>query len=101
MITIQKNFSDTSNRFKRINIKKIVSFKNLINKPISEIEFITDDYDKIREINKIIKNNGNTEVKIKIKEKNKDLVFLLKNKRFVDRKSINILKNQDILANIK
>ena len=101
MITIQKNFSDTSNRFKRINIKKIVSFKNLINKPISEIEFITDDYDKIREINKIIKNDGNTEVKIKIKEKNKDLVFLLKNKRFVDRKSINILKNQDILANIK
>ena len=101
MITIQKNFSDTINRFKRINIKKVASFKNLINKPISEIEFVTDNYDKIDEINKIIKDYGSTEVTIKIKEKDKDLVFLLKNKRLVDRKSINILKNQDISANIK
>ena len=55
----------------------------------------------LEKIHNTITNNGTTEVTIKIKEKDKNLVFLLKNKRFVDRKSINILKNQDISANIK
>ena len=46
----------------------------------------------------LVKKEGKTEVKIKIKDQNKNLVFILKNKRLVDRKSINMLKNQDILA---
>ena len=43
---------------------------------------------------------GSTEVKIKVLDKDSELVFKLKNKRYIDRKSINTLKNLDILTTI-
>ena len=100
IITLNKNITDQTNRFKRINIKKLTLLSDLLNKPISEIEFKINDEDKIEEISKLFNKEGNTLVKIKVQKKNKNLVFQLKNKRLVDRKSLNMLKNQDILTNI-
>ena len=74
--------------------------KDLINKPIAEVEFKINDEDKIEQISKLFNKEGNTLIKIKVQNKNKKLVFQLKNKRLVDRKSLNTLKNQDILTNI-
>ena len=88
--------SENENRFKRINVKKIASLKDLFNKPISAIEFITNKTSQINEISSLIKKKGLTEGKIKVKNNDNELVFKLKNKRLVDRKSINTLKNQDI-----
>ena len=96
IITLNKNIVENENRFKRINVKKIASLKNLFNKPINEIEFQINDIDHIQKISKFIDKEGSTEVRIKINHKNKDLLFKLKNKRFVDRKLINILKNEHI-----
>ena len=98
ILTLSKNISDNENRFKRINVKKIASLKDLFNKEILEVEFSLNDTQQINEISNLVNNKGKTEVKIKIKDQNKNLVFILKNKRLVDRKSINMLKNQDILT---
>jgi len=98
ILTLSKNVSDDENRFKRINVKKIASLKDLFNKEILKVEFCVNDAKKINEILNLVKKEGKTEVKIKIKDQNKNLVFILKNKRLVDRKSINMLKNQDILT---
>ena len=73
---------------------------DLLNKPISEVEFKISDEDKIEQISKLFSKEGNTLIKIKVQKKNKNLVFQLKNKRLVDRKLLNTLKNQDILTNI-
>nr|MBC8294420.1 DNA polymerase III subunit alpha [Pelagibacterales bacterium] len=96
IITLSKNLSENENRFKRINVKKIASLKDLFNKPISTIDFNTNKTSQINKISSLIKKKGLTEVKIKVKDKDNELVFKLKNKRLVDRKSINSLKNQDI-----
>ena len=98
ILTLSKNLPDDDNRFKRINVKKIASLKDLFNQDILKVEFCVKDTKKINEILNLVKKEGKTEVKIKIKDQNKNLVFILKNKRLVDRKSINILKNQDILT---
>ena len=100
IITLIKNINENGNRFRRINVKKITSLKDLFNKPIIEIEFETNDLKKIDEISKILVKEGNTEVKIKVKDQENHLVFKLKNKRQVDRKSLNILKNQGISLTI-
>ena len=100
ILTLTKNVTDSDNRFKRINVKKIASLKDLFNKEILEVEFSINNVNKINEISNLVDKKGKTEVKIKIKEQNKDFVFKLKEKRLVDRKSINRLKNQDILYNI-
>ena len=39
IITLVKSLSNEENRFTRINVKKIVSLKDLINKPINEVTF--------------------------------------------------------------
>ena len=80
--------------------KKITSLKNLFDKPISNIEIFIKDRNSIHKIEKILSRNGNTEVKIKIKDEKNKYIINLKNKRLVDRKSLNLLKNQGISTNI-
>ena len=96
VLTLSKNISDDENRFKRINVKKIAPLKDLLNKPISKVIFHITNTDQIKNISELIEENGSTEVNFKIKDKDNDLIFKLKNKRSVDRKSINLIKNRDI-----
>ena len=100
LLTIIKNQSDDDNRFKRINVKKISALKKLFNKPITDIEIILTNLNHIEKIEKILSENGETKVKINIQDEKEKFIFNLKNKRFVDRKHLNLLKNQGILANI-
>jgi len=96
IITLAKTISNDENKFKRTNVQKIASLKNLFNKPINEIIFnikSTKDIDKISEL---VSEAGSTEVKININNRNKNISFKLKNKRFIDRKAINIIRNSDI-----
>ena len=96
LLTINKNTNVNENRFRRINVKKIASLKDIFNKPISNIDITINHPSKIKEISNHFIKNGDTEVKISIKNKDKNYVFKLKNKRSVDRKSLNLLKKHDI-----
>ena len=96
IITLLKNISNDENRFKRINVQKIAPLKDLFNKPVSEIIFNIKTIKQIDKISNSIKNEGLTEVKINLTSESKELVFKLKNKRNIDRKSINTLRNEDI-----
>ncbi len=100
LLTVAKNLSDDDNRFKRINVKKITSLKHLFNKPISNLEIFVNNTNLIEKIEKILSKNGDTQVKINLKDENEKMIFNLKKKRFVDRKNLNLLKNQGITANI-
>ena len=84
------------NRFKRINVTKIISIKDLINKPISDAEFILKDLNQIKKISNLLKDNGETNIKIKILDKKGNFVFNLKKKRKIERSSLTRLKNEDI-----
>ena len=96
IITLVKNISNDENRFKRINVQKIASLKDLFNKPVSEITFKIKSIKEIDEISNLIKEEGSTEININLKEDDNELIFKLKNKRLIDRKAINILRNNDI-----
>ncbi len=96
IITLIKTISKDQNRFKRINVQKIASLKDLFNKPVSEITFNIKSLNDIDKISDLVKEEGATEVKINIKDEKTDVSFKLKNKRSIDRKSINILRNNDI-----
>ena len=97
-MTLLKNISNDENRFKRINVQKIASLKDLFNKPVSEIIFNIKNTKEIDKISDIINEEGLTDVKINLKEEDKEFTFRLKNKRNIDRKSINTLRNDDILT---
>ncbi len=98
ILTLLKSVSKDDNRLRRINVNKIVSLKDLVNKPINEVVFNLKSLKELDEISKFLSNNGNTLIKIKISDKNKDFDFQLKNKRNIDRKTINLLRNKEISA---
>jgi DNA polymerase III subunit alpha len=96
IITLLKNISNDENRFKRMNVQKITSLKDLFNKPVSEIVLNIKSTKDIDKISSFLKDGGDTEVKINISDEKNNMSFKLKNKRLIDRKSINILRNNDI-----
>jgi len=100
ILTLLKNISNDENRFKRINVHKITSLKDLFNSPISDITFTINSIEEIDRISKFLNKEGKTLINISLKNEENNLLFQLKNKRELDRKTINLLRNKQILTQI-
>ena len=98
ILTLVKSISNEENRFKRINVQKIASLKDLLNKPISEVTFNLKSLKELDDISNYLPKNGDTLIKIKLSDKNNDYNFQLNNKRDIDRKTLNLLRNKEISA---
>ena len=98
ILTLFKSISNDENKQKRINVQKIASLKDILSKPINEITFNLKSSKELDEIHKFLPEKGDTLIKIKISDKNNDFNFHLKNKRNIDRKTLNLLKNKAISA---
>ncbi len=98
ILTLIKSISNDDNRLKRINVQKIASLKDLVNKPINEVTFNLKSLKELDEISKFLSNKGDTVIKIKLSDNDKDLNFQLDNKRVIDRKTLNLLRNKEISA---
>ena len=99
-MTLLKNVSNDENRLTRINVQKIASLKDLFNNPINKVSFNLKSEKQIDKISSTLKDEGNTIVNINIITDDQEnvLKFRLKNARKLDRKSLNILRNQQIQA---
>ena len=100
ILTLFKNISNDENRFKRINVQKIGSLKELFNSPINEVSFDVKSHIEVDEISKILKEDGKTIVNINMTVAKKTLKFKLKNSRNLDRKSLNLLRKEEISSTI-
>jgi DNA polymerase-3 subunit alpha len=100
ILNLVKNITDDENRFKRINVQKISSLKELFNSPINEVCFEVSSKDQVQVISKILKESGKTLVNINLVNDGDILQFKLKNSKNLDRKSLNLLRKQQIQATI-
>ena len=100
ILTLIKSISNDENKSKRINVQKIASLKELVNKPINLVVFNLKSLKELDEISKFLPNNGDTLIKIKISDNDNNFDFQLKNKRNIERKTINLLRNKEISATI-
>ena len=91
MLTLIKNYSDELKTQKRINVKKIISLKEVINKTIYDIAFKFKDVSELEKLKNLSEENAETNIKIVVYNKDKTLQFRLKNKRKIDNKLINSL----------
>ena len=100
ILTLLKNVSNDENRLTRVNVQKIASLKDLFNNPINKVSFNLKSEKQIDKISSTLKDEGNTIVNINIITDDQEnvLKFRLKNARKLDRKSLNILRNQQIQA---
>ena len=91
MITLIKNYTDESKIKKRINVKKMISLKELIQQPIPNLTFKFSDIDDLKKLQQVSLAEGNSEIKILLDKNNKTYTFLLKNKRKLDNRLLNTL----------
>ena len=68
ILTLIKSISDGENRFRRINVQKIASLKDLLNKPIEEVTFNLKSLQELSEISKFLPKLGDTLIKIKLSD---------------------------------
>ena len=95
MITVVKNYVDESKIQKKINIRKIISMKEVIDKPIKEVKIKIKNLEDIQKINKLGFENGNTKVNIDVEMNNKMMYFQLSKNRKIDHKMLNLIKNEE------
>ena len=100
ILTLVKSISNDENRYKRVNVQKIGSLKDLFNSPIKEVFFEVKSDDEVNEISKILDKDGKTSININLINDNKTLNFKLKNNRNLDRKSLNLLRKREISSTI-
>ncbi len=95
MITLIKSSLNEDSTQKRINIKKITSLREIINKPIDQLKIrIKDikDLDKLKSLDKV---EGKTSISLEIEKDEKVYYFLLKDKRKVDQNIVNSMNTDD------
>ncbi len=95
MITLVKNYVDESKVQKKINIRKIIAMKEVIDKPIDEVKIEVKNIDDITKINKFCLEPGNTKVIIDVEADKKRMSFQLSEKRKIDHKMINLMRNEE------
>ena len=78
--------------------KKLAHLMDLVNKPIKEVTFKINSEKQLIEISNYLNKNGDTLININLSNSDKNLKFKLENKRNLDRKTLNLLRNKEISA---
>ena len=100
ILTLNKTISPNEDKTKRINVRKITSLKDLFNTSIKEITLKIKSKEQLNEIYKFLDEKGQTIVHINYSSDIETYNFKLKKPRNIERKSIDILRNKEIILNI-
>ena len=99
VLTLLKD-SNGENSQKRVNVKKIVSLDEIINKSYDTISIeLNNNYD-LNELKNYLKDKGDTKIKIIIPHNNKKIILSLENDRKFDFKLFNTIKSKEYVRKI-
>ena len=100
MLTLQKDSSNKNAHQRRINIKKILSLDDMINKPYKKITIELYNDNNLKELNKLLKDRGKTEVNLIINQDNKKIFYNLQNLRKFDFNLLKTMKTKEYVKKI-
>ena len=92
MITLMKNYSDEAKTKKKINVKKIVTLKEVINSNFDELKFKINSIEELTKLKSLSRKDGKTKITFQISDNHNNYTFILKDKRNIDNNLINELK---------
>jgi len=100
ILTLQKDksISDVSKR--RVNLRKIVSLNDIINKPYSKVTIELKEDCNIQEVKNFLITEGQTEINLIINNNNKRIHYNLQNARKFDFNQLKALKNKEYVKKI-
>ncbi len=93
-------FKDINGDQKRINVKKIILLDNLINNSYKKVSIEIDEKLDFKDLKNILKDKGETEVQLIIRQKDMKFTIQLENPRKFDLKLFNEVKNREYVKKI-
>ena len=100
LLTVIKDKENQENRFRRISVRKIVSLDEASKLNYSNVEIQVSNTNDLDKLYQIIKEKGDSKIKICIENKNKNYLFELKDKRKFDHKTLKYLNKEHYIKKI-
>ena len=99
-MTVIKDKIHEENRFRRINVRKIISLDNFIKAGYNDVKIEIENVDDLKNLYETIKEKGNSKIRISIKNKDRDYLFELRDKRKFDLNTLKNLKKEPYIKKI-
>jgi DNA polymerase-3 subunit alpha len=100
VLTLQKDKFINESSQRRVNVRKILSLDDIINKPYSKVTIeLNENYD-INELKNLLKNKGQTEISLIIHNKNKKVYYNFQNSRKFDFNHLKAIKSKEYVKKI-
>ena len=100
LLTIIKDRENQENRFRKINVRKIVSLEEITKSNYSNVHIEIDKSDSLKKLYESIKEKGDSKIKISIAEKDKKYLFELRDKRKFDYDTLKYLNREPYIKKI-
>ena len=100
VLTVIKDKENQENRFRRINVRKIVSLGEVTKFSYSSVEIQVRNAADLDKLYEVIKDKGDSKIKISIEDNNKNYLFELKYKRRFDHETLKYLNNEHYIKKI-
>ena len=100
LITVIKDKQNQDNRFRRINVRKIVSLEEIKKKSYNNVHIEIDAPDNLRKLYETIKEKGDAKIKILFKKDEKNYLFELKDKRKFNYETLKYLNKEHYIKKI-
>ena len=100
VLTLQKDKIAGVDTKKRINVRKILSLEDVINKPYSKVTIELKDNYNLDEIKQLLSIKGQTTINLVIKDKNKQACYSLQENRKFDFNHLKVLKAKKYVEKI-
>ena len=100
LLTLIKDKENQENRFRRINVRKIISLEDIAKLNYNTVHIEIDTYDSLKKLYESIKEKGDSKIKISIAEQHKNYLFELKDKRKFDYKTLKHLNQEPYIKKI-
>ena len=101
LLTVIKDKENQENRFRRINVRKIVSLEDITKLNYNHVHIEIAKIDNLDKLYETIKDKGDSKINILVNENDKNYLFELKNKRKFDYKTLKDLNKEQFIKKIR
>ena len=100
VLTLIKERPNPDNGTRRVNVRKILSLEEIVNKSYEKISIELNQNYNIKELYNTLKEEGKTEINIIIRDKNKNYAFKLEKRRKFNLSLFNDIKSKEYVKKI-
>jgi len=100
ILTLHKEKNTDENTLSRVNIRKIIDLSDLVNKTYENVSIELDSRENLKDLNELLKNNGETKINVILRDSNKNYSFELEKTRKFDFDLFSLIKNKEYVKKI-